>query len=283
MVGVDGSAGSDAAVIWAATYAAAHRRPLTIVHGTGSPVVTDFVIDLDVARKELRAAGRQVTDHALGLAQKAGPGLVVDARVELSEPRSLLAEAAVGAHLLAVGSRGHGTVLSLLLGSVSVALASHAPCPVVVVRPMADAAQMPVVVGIDGTADSAGALTFAFELASVQRRPLEIVHAAGEAWLFPAPDPVGPTRVEEITADWQLLMAESVAGYGEKFPDVAYSSTVVQGSAAGALVEASAHASVVVVGARGRGTLRRALLGSVSRFVVEHSHCTVAVVRGATT
>lgn len=282
MVGVDGSLGSDAAVDWAATYAVAHRRPLTIVHGAGAPVVTDFVTDLDEARKELRIHGRRVADHALGLAQKAGPGLDIDVHVELREPRSLLAEAATGAHLLVLGSRGHGAVLSLLLGSVSVALAAHAPCPVAVVRPADRDEDTPVVVGIDGTADSAEALTFAFELASVQRRPLEILHAAGEAaWLFPTPDSAAPGMAEEITADWQLLLAESVAGYAEKFPDVAFSSRVVPGSAAGALGAASEHASTVVVGARGRSAFTKRLLGSVSRSVVERAHCTTVVVRGS--
>ena len=223
-VGVDGSPGSDAAVLWAAAYAVAHRRPLTIVHGAGAPVVTDFVTDLDEARKELRILGRRVTDHALGLAQKAGPGLGIDVHLELSDPRSLLTEAAAGAHLLVLGSRGRGAVLSLLLGSVSVALAAHAPCPVAVVRPAERDGNAPVVVGIDGTADSASALTFAFELASVERRPLEVVHAAGEAaWLFPTPESAAPAMVEEVAADWQLLLAESVAGYAEKFPDVAFS------------------------------------------------------------
>ncbi len=282
MVGVDGSAGSDKAVAWAAAYAVAHRRPLTIVHGAGTPVVTDFVIDLDEARKQLRIAGRQITDHALGVAQKAGPGLDIDVHMELREPRTLLAEGAEGAHLLVLGSRGRGAVLSLFLGSVSVALAATAPCPVAVVRPTADdSATGPVVVGIDGTADSSAALTFAFELASVQHRPLEVVHAAGEAWLFPAPDAAGASSVQEVSADWQLLLAESVAGYAEKFPDVTFSSTVRQGSAAGVLVLASEHASTVVVGARGRSALTKRLLGSVSRSVVEHAHCTVTVVRGA--
>lgn len=284
MVGVDGSVGSDAAVVWAAAYAVAHRRPLTLVHGAGAPGVTDLMSDVVETRKELRISGRRVTDHALGVAQKAGPGLDIDVHVELQEPRSLLVEAAEGAHLLVLGSRGHGAVLSLLLGSVSVALAAHAPCPVVVVRPAADDADdsRPVVVGIDGTPDSAGALTFAFELASVQHRPLEVVHAAGDEWLFPAPDPGGPAQLEEVTSDWQLLLAESVAGYVEKFPDVAFSSTVLHGSAAGALIAASEHASTVVVGARGRSALTKRLLGSVSRSVVEHAHCTVTVVRGAT-
>ncbi len=283
MVGVDGSAGSDAAIAWAAAYAVAHRRPLTIVHGAGAPVVTDFVTDIVEARKQLRIHGRRVADHALGLAQKAGPGLDIDVHVELQEPRSLLAEAAEGAHLLVLGSRGHGAVLSLLLGSVSVALAAHAPCPVAVVRPAAgDDDRRPVVVGIDGTSDSASALTFAFELASVQHRPLEVLHAAGEVWLFPAPDPASATVLEDVTSDWQLLLAESLAGYAEKFPDVTLSSAVVRGSAAAALTSASEHASTVVVGARGRSEMTKRLLGSVSRSVVEHAHCTVTVVRGAT-
>jgi nucleotide-binding universal stress UspA family protein len=280
---VDGSPGSDAAVLWAATYAVAHRRSLTIVHGAGAPVVTDYVTDLDEARKELRILGRRVTDHALGLAQKAGPDLRIDVHLELSDPRSLLTEAAAGAHLLVLGSRGRGAVLSLLLGSVSVALAAHAPCPVAVVRPAERDGNAPVVVGIDGTADSASALTFAFELASVERRPLEVVHAAGEAaWLFPTPESAAPAMVDEVAADWQLLLAESVAGYAEKFPDVAFSSRVVPGSAAGALVAVSADASTVVVGARGRSAFTKRLLGSVSRSVVEHAHCTTVVVRGST-
>jgi nucleotide-binding universal stress UspA family protein len=282
MVGVDGSVGSDAAIAWASAYAVAHRRPLTIVHGAGAPVVTDFVTDIVEARKQLRIHGRRVTDHALGLAQKAGPGLAIDVHVELQEPRSLLAEAAEGAHLLVLGSRGHGAVLSLLLGSVSVALAAHAPCAVVVVRPAAeDDDRRPVVVGADGTVDSHDALTFAFELASEQHRALEVVHAIGEAWLFPAPDASVLQMGEEVLSDWKLLLAESVAGYAEKFPDVTFTSRVVQGSAAAALVAAGDHASTVVVGARGRSAMAKRLLGSVSRSVVEHAPCTVAVVRGA--
>lgn len=285
IVGVDGSVGSDAAVAWAAAYAATHRRRLTIVHGAGAPVVTDFVIDLDEARKTLRIAGRRKADHALSVAQSAGgPSLDISVHVELCEPRSLLVETAAGAHLLVVGSRGHGAVLSLLLGSVSVAVTALAPCPVAVVRRSADDdALRPVVVGVDGTADSAGALTLGFELAAQQRRPLEVVHAAGEAWLFPVPDAAAPGMAEEVRADWQLLLAESVAGYSEKFPDVTFTSDVVQGSAAEVLVAASEHASTLVVGARGRGALARRLLGSVSRSVVEHAHCTVVVVRGAAT
>jgi nucleotide-binding universal stress UspA family protein len=283
VVGVDGSTGSDRAVRWAATYAVAHQRPLTIVHGAGAPecLVADFPVDLQEARLGLLRTGRTVTDHARDLARTVGPHLVVAVELDTCEPRSLLAEATPDAHLLVLGSRGHGALLSLLLGSVSVALVAQAPCPVVVVRPVADDDEsLPVVVGVDGTEDSTGALTFAFELAAEQRRPLEVVHATGEPWLFPVPD-TGSVMDADVAADWQLLLAESLAGYCEKFPDVVFSSRVAQGSAAWALVAASGHASTVVVGARGRSALTEWLLGSVSRSVVEHGHCTVAVVRGA--
>jgi nucleotide-binding universal stress UspA family protein len=278
MVGVDGSSGSDAAVVWAAAYAAAHRRPLAIVHGTGAPVVTDFGFDLDDAGEGLRAAGLRVTERARDLAVATSPAVDVVVHVEVREPRSVLIEQASEAHLLVLGSRGHGVVLSLLLGSVSVALAALAACPVIVVRPSGTGASQPVVVGVDGTDDSSDALTFAFELAAEQHRPLHVVHAAGQSWLLPAPAFAGPSA-ELISADWQLLLAESVAGFGEKFPDVVFTSQVVSGSAAGSLVAASEHASTVVVGARGRSALTKRLLGSVSRSVVEHARCTVAVVR----
>jgi nucleotide-binding universal stress UspA family protein len=260
-------------------------------------LVADFSVDLEEARLGLLRAGRAVTDHARDLALTLEPNLVVAVELDTCEPRSLLTEATSDALLLVLGSRGHGPLLRLLLGSVSVALTAHAHCPVVVVREGEDAfpslpspRSLPVVVGVDGTEGSTTALTFAFELAADQGRPLEVVHAAGEPWLFPAPDGAASMGTAggsaddlaaDVAADWGLLLAESVAGYGEKFPDVAFTSRVVHGSAVGALVAASQHASTVVVGARGRSALAKRLLGSVSRSVLEHARCTVAVVRGS--
>jgi nucleotide-binding universal stress UspA family protein len=199
----------------------------------------------------------------------------------LGDPRQMLIEMSAGASVLVLGNRGRGAVASLLLGSVSVALATHAPCPVVVARPYphsAAQADLPVVVGADGTPDSADALTFAIELASAQHRPLLAVHALGEAWMYPYPDVLGPDMVSDAKQDWELLLAESLAGYAEKFPDVVVHTQLVQGTPAHALVNASETAAAVVVGARG-SSLLRGPLGSVSRSVVEHAHCTVAVMR----
>ncbi|MDX6301068.1 MAG: hypothetical protein QOF53_2282 [Nocardioidaceae bacterium] len=289
LVGVDGSTGSDDAVRWAATYAAAQRRPLAIVHGAGAPesLVADFLVDLQQARLGLLRKGRTVTDRARALAWSITPSLNVRTRVEACDPRLLLAEEASEAHLMVLGRRGHGAVTSLLPGSVSLALAAHALCPVVVVRPAGDDdTSLRVVVGVDGVEDSTSALTFAFELAADQRRPLQVVHAAGPARLSPALDTADGMAADmagEVAADAGSVLVEWVAGFAEKFPDVSVTCEVVQGSAPGALVAASEHASTVVVGARGCSALTKRLLGSVSRSVVEHACCTVAVIRGAQT
>jgi nucleotide-binding universal stress UspA family protein len=281
LVGVDGSTDSNTAVGWAAAYAAAHRRPLTLVHGAGAPVETEMPFDLEEARQALMAAGQSVIDRGRCLALAVSPRLDIREPLEAGDPRPLLVDEAAEGYLLVVGSRGHGASPNLLLGSVSMALAAHVTCPVVVVRTaQPEDSSGPVVVGVDGAQDSSDALTFAFELADDQRRPLEIVHAAGESWLFPAPD---AAPAEDITADWELLMAESVAGYAEKFPDVVVTTRVAQGSAAAALVVASRYVAIVVVGERGGSALSRRLVGSMSRSVLEHAACTVAVVRNVKT
>ena len=251
LVGVDGSAGSDAAVSWAAHYAAAHRRPLALVHAAGDIVPTDFAFDLAEARHSLRAAGRQVLDRAHALARATEPSLEISAHLELHDARDLLLSMAEHAAVLVVGSRGRGRVSRLLLGSVSAALVTHAPCPLVVARDP-DHEDGPIVVGVDGTPDSSAALGLAFELASEQHRPLEVVHALGDAWLFPAPDVISPAALHDLMEEWDLLLGESLAGYGEKYPDVRVRRRLVQETPAQALVGRSETASTVVVGSRGR-------------------------------
>ncbi len=278
VVGVDGSVTSDRAVTWATRYAAAHRLPVLLVHAAGDVVPSDFVLDVPEARERLRATGERVLLRAETLVHQVDPSVRVGARLRLHDPRDLLVEAARHADLLVVGSRGHGLVVRLLLGSVSAAMVGHAPCTLVVVRePVAGTG--PVLVGVDGSADSSDALGFAFEMAAARGVPLEVVHALGDPWLFPAPPLPGPEAMRRIREEWDVLFAESLAGYGEKYPDVVVHRRLVQESPAHALVHASSTAAVVVVGARGRSRHGSPLHGSVARAVAERAHCTVAVVR----
>jgi nucleotide-binding universal stress UspA family protein len=267
VVAVDATTHSDAALEWAVRYAAAQNRPLLIVHAAGVPTVYESFPDPVENRHELRILGRRTTDRALGLARQQSPGLEVRVRMSLGAPRDVVMASLDGAHLLVVGSRSRGTIASAVLGSVSVGLSAHAPCPVVVVRPvMARRAGTSysgrVVVGFDGTETSRDALAMGFELASMQGRGLTVLHA----WA------AGGVQRE-------LDVAEALADYVEKYPDVEVVVRHVDEPAARELVRASEDAEMVVVGSRSRGDVASVLFGSVSRHVVEHARCPVVVVR----
>jgi nucleotide-binding universal stress UspA family protein len=137
-----------------------------------------------------------------------------------------------------------------------------------------------VVVGVDGSALSANAIAYAFEEASSRGVGLTAVHAW---WL----DYVEGASASAIwTVDWEnmaqeenALVAESLAGWQEKYPDVAIARHSLHGHPVEALVRQSENACLVVVGSRGRGGFRGLLLGSVSQGVVHRARCPVAIVR----
>ena len=171
--------------------------------------------------------------------------------------------------MIVVGSRGLGGFSGLLLGSVGVQLAAHAGCPVVVVRRdgRADGPEAGrVVVGVDGSHDADRAMRFAFEQASFRGVGLTAVHTY--IW----PDSTGPGDMlplvydeDDLRDDERRLLAESVAGWTDKFPDVDVRRSVVRGTAAGVLTHLSHGAELLVVGSRGRGGFTGLLLGSVSQ------------------
>jgi nucleotide-binding universal stress UspA family protein len=276
VVGVDGSAGSDVALAWAVNYASSRRKPLLVVNGAGDPIQSVEAFGPD-ALPLLRAAARQVTDAAMDVVRREAPELDVEVAMPLQDPREALMDYSARASMLVVGTRGFGPVRALLLGSVSTAVAAHASCPVAVVRPAEgdDKPQAPVVVGTDGGAASTAALDFAFEWAASERKPLRVVHSwsAFDAFV----DPASYAQRQHLVEEHERALGESLAGYGEKYPDVSVSRALLDGDAAQVLVDMSADAALVVVGSRGR-TGVRAIFGSVSREVVERAHCTVVVV-----
>jgi len=133
VVGVDGSEPSKRALRWAAHQAKLTGAQLEAVttweypptFGWAPPYPSDFDPNLD-ARKALQ----ETVDEVLG----ADPEIPVDLTVTEGHPAFVLTEAAGHAELLVVGSRGHGALAGMVLGSVSEYCAAHAPCPVVVVR-----------------------------------------------------------------------------------------------------------------------------------------------------
>jgi nucleotide-binding universal stress UspA family protein len=251
---------------------------MVILNGAGDPASFTAHSAPTEARRKLRIQARRITDHALGVARRLAPDLDIEVTAPLHDARAALIESSARASIVVVGTRGRGPVRSLLLGSVSTAVAEHASCPVAVVRPtdpeMSERAH--VVVGADGGPASTAALEFAFELASTEGRELDVVHtwSAHDTLVYATSE---SQRVRAI-GDQERLLSESLAGYAEKYPDVVVTRHLADGAAAQTLVDLSKDASAVVIGSRGR-TGPKALMGSVSRIVVERAHSTVVVVR----
>lgn len=287
VVGYDGSAPAQAALDWGMAEAALRGVPVVLLHAVMPPTPTSalgYAVPVDLgAVDDLQSAAGEVLQQAAQEAAERTPGVEVEALVQVGSPTAVLLEASRDADLVVVGSRGHGGFRGLILGSVGVQTATHADCPVVIVRGVPEKPDGPVLVGVDGSELARAALGFGFDYASRHGLPLLAVHA----WQVPPydtlamPGAVPIDALTEVEDDELRLTAESMAGYRESYPDVEVEQRVVEGPAAKILVDAAADASLVVVGSHGRGEFLSALLGSVSHAVIHKVDCPVAVVRPA--
>jgi nucleotide-binding universal stress UspA family protein len=275
VVGVDGSRPSDAAVLWAARYAACARRPLRIVSAIGDLRPGERLFDPTEARHERRICARRVADAALVLARRSAPELRVATLTPNGDARQALVGLSGQAAIVVVGTRGHGPVTSLLLGSVSAAVSAHAASPVAVVRPPRHHATG-IVVGVSGDGSDQTAVDFAADLASMYGAPLDAVHAW--RWDGASLDGVTDAQRREALTRHERTLSATLCGLAEKYPDVDVHQHLADGTAVAALVHWSETADVVVVGSRGR-TSTVGLVGSVGRAVAEHAPSTVVVVR----
>ena len=242
VVAADGSPESDRAVLWAVEEAHLERRPLAVV---------TVVPDADGAANHA----------AVELARRWRPGVEVQGAAIEGTPRRLLPEISAGAHLLVLGSRGRGRISSAVLGSVSAKISSRASCPVVVCRPgPVGRVRHGILVCVDGTRDSAPAIEFAFRQASLRDLPLTVVNAAGG---------------DDSPAE--LVLAESLAGFRELFPEVFVTRQTETDFTAESSSRSSARWHMVVVGRATEGAARPTAGPSVTE-VVEHAHTYVAVV-----
>lgn len=285
VVGADGSPFATRAVVWAAEQAVLEHRPLVLAHGMGaqeSHWMGQSALDHSVVLAARRHEAERVLAAARAQVAERAPDLAVHVALRAADPRELLIELASHAEVVVLGSHGRGPVTSLLLGSVSVAVSRHATCPVVVVRPRpASQAQGGVLVGTDGTERSRYTLEFAHRQASLRRLPLTIMHCYWDARsaLLAARHVRGAAAVSAPDVeDVRLIVAESLTGLAEKFPDVDVRVELVHGMADDCLIEASRTMDLVVVGAHRRRTLANLASGSVAFAVLEHAGGVVAVV-----
>jgi nucleotide-binding universal stress UspA family protein len=226
----------------------------------------------------LRHQAERILAEAYARAHAAAADLEIDGELVTGAAAAVLIDAARTADLVVVGDRGLGGFGSLLIGSVAVQLAAHATRPVLVARGRGRPGG-PVLVGVDGSPANDPAVGFAFEEAALRGVPLLALHA----WTGPVSTGPGdmlplvydPAAVE---ADETRLLAEAVAGWREKYPDVEVRRMLVRRHARRALIEATGRAQLAVVGTRGLGGFTGLLLGSVSHAVLHHAAGPVAVV-----
>jgi nucleotide-binding universal stress UspA family protein len=279
VVGIDGSPEALNATRWAAAEATARHFGVVLVRALPWPFIdVPLGPDLDgaIETQEREAAGGELTE-AEAMLRAVTPDLNVRWVMDLANPAQLLFDASDRAAMIVIGSRGRNSLMGTLAGSAAVQVASHSTVPVVVVR--GDRAPGGnVVVGVDGSPDSAEAIAFAFDVAARRNAPLVAVHT----WSHPistGPGDMLPLVVKMHQEAEDRMVAEALAGWAEKYPDVVVTRQVSRGHPAHALVDASAGAQLTVIGSRGHGGFAGLLLGSVGLSLLHHARCPVAVVR----
>ncbi|MHB9864159.1 universal stress protein [Streptomyces sp. YIM S03343] len=281
VVGVDGSEPSLRAVDWAADEAALRGLPLRLVYADlweryeGKA----FAGELEKSPEEIRA--NDIVESAEQRARARRPELEIDSEVLPEEPEYALVHEGRDAALLVVGTRGRSGVAELLLGSVSLTVASHADCPVVVLRGSHDNQAVPgtygrVLLAVGDGGEQSPAVRFAYDEARRRGVPLEAVRV----WRCPAHE----------TTDHPLMAGEPARQHEEKAAaileaaladapgDIEVVRRTVEGHARRALVDLSHGADLLVIGTTRREAAFGLQLGRVAHAVLHHSACPVAVV-----
>lgn len=281
IVGWDGSPGARAAVEWAARQAGAQRKPLVVAMSLHVPEPALGVFPSPAAPLYQEGEIEELFAPALAIAEQTAPGLEVATLQLTGHPVAELTKLSEQAEMMVIGSRGRGAFMSHLVGSISVAVASHSSCPVVVVRgTVSQDPHAPVVVGADGSETSAAAVRFAVRYADAVGAPLHAVCAVPDPTHLIAPDLIVTEDFrDELHAEAERFVHESLAGVCQDYPNVKVEMIISDQPASPALADAGEHAQLVVVGTHGRGGFAGMLLGSTSRAVLFHAPCPIAVVR----
>jgi nucleotide-binding universal stress UspA family protein len=292
VVGVDESPGSARAVDWAAAEAARRHGSLRLVNAVadltpfGAEGAVYGVTNLDATKMDEHAAmamGRATSllDRVAADVRRTHPTLAVTTRLVRDNAAAALRQQSADAGMTVVGSRGAGRLTGVILGSVALTIASDNPAPVAVIhRHDPIDATGPVVVGVDGSAGSEGAIALAIEEAALRNTGLVAVHSWND-FVIDQEFPELPLTVdlEALEQEEYALLSEQLAGWQDKYPDVQIQHNVVRRRPTHALLDASKNAQLLVVGSRGRGGFTGLLLGSTSHALVAHGRCPVIVAR----
>ncbi|GGS55551.1 universal stress protein [Streptomyces cinerochromogenes] len=281
VVGVDGSEPSLRAAEWAADEAALRGASLRLVYASLWERYEGAALADDLGRPSEEVMAEDVVETAERRARRRQPGLKVTTDILPEEAECSLIRESHSALSLVLGCRGRSGVTEALLGSVSLAVAGHAHCPVIVLRGSHDTrirsgADGRVVLGVGEDPAGSAALRFAAEEALLRGSTLEAVRA----WRRPLHEPrahpliVGdPAHLHEAQAAERVEEALGAVPAG-----LHVQRRTIEGFARDALLAVSRGADLLVVGARRRQGRCGLQLGRVAHGVLHHAACPVAVV-----
>ncbi|MFJ5063925.1 universal stress protein [Streptomyces nigra] len=274
VVGVDGSDPSLVAVDWAADEAVRHGLTLRLVHASLWERYAGTVPTLGAGRFSERVLAEHLVASAAERAARRAPGLRITTDILPAEAVDGLLHEGANAHALVVGDRGRGELKGLLLGSVSLGVAARARCPVIVVR--GDDAGVVglherILLGVGDAVTGERAADFAVREAETRDCALDAVRA----WRRPAPIGEAPDDAERRAT---ALLDEALRAPLAAHPGVRVRRTTVEGPARTVLVDRSAAADLVVLGARRRHGHFGLQLGRVGHTLLHHAQCPVAIV-----
>jgi nucleotide-binding universal stress UspA family protein len=287
VVGVDGSPSSQVAVRWAAREATMRHVPLTIVHVAASLPVAASTLAWPAGRipEEVLEIQENEARNVIAEAIKVAGSEVEGDRPEITSeqfyggPVPTLVDLSKEAQMVVVGCRGRTGRHRRLLGSIATGLIHHAHCPVAVVQDEVSSwtqpAQLPVLVGIDGSRASELATAIAFDEASWRGVDLVALHV----WCDADMSTVYGIEPSVVQSAAEKTLAESLAGWEERYPEVTVHRLVEFEQPARHLLDQSEGAQLVVVGSHGRGGFAGMLLGSVSTAVAQEVRVPVIVAR----
>lgn len=269
----DGSAASRTALLWGIERERAGRAS-----GLGGLLLVAVVDEGHRSRgaaalDQLAQAARTALDAEIAWVSGTTPEIDVDGRVVLGDPMIRLPEQCPPDALLVVGRRFHPTGAGRALAA---RLAATAAQPVVVVSGATAAENAQVVVGVDGTPAATRASVAAAAEADRLGVPLHVVHAwpgGSSALLEDVTNADDPQRARH-----ERILTASVDAIRSDHPALVVRGHLDIGSPGRVLRRWASDAALLVVGSRGRGPVRRLLLGSVSSGLLDAAACPIMIV-----
>jgi nucleotide-binding universal stress UspA family protein len=280
VVGVDGSAASNAAVRWAAREAMMRGVPIELINVVAPTLASSAMAPNHTITQGEEDKARQILKEARQIVYESAAEKLPDIRSQRQYAGVVptLVDASNDAQMVVVGSCGHAFGRGMH-GPVITGLLHHANCPVTIV-PDPESAQQgiddaPVLVGVDGSTASEAAAALAFDEASRRGAPLLALLAWSDVGVFPVLD-----------MDWRTyrnqgaeLLSERLTGWQECYPDVKVHRRLVCDVPERWLLDESKNVQVVVLGSGGRGEYSGMHLGSVTSAVVRSARVPAIVVR----